>query len=318
MRRNQLGETGLDVSILGFGTAPFGQLFGPVSFEQARKALLRALELGVNFIDTSPYYGDAEERLGRMAGEIPDEVLIGTKAGRYGIDDFDFSPERIRSSVENSLRVLKRDRIDVFQLHDIDFGDLDRILSESYDELVRLRDEGKVRAIGMTCYSIATSRRVLLETDVDVILNFAHGTLLDDSLSTELSPIARENGTGIINAAAVALGLLTPKVLESSDQVPDSVDLQPVATRDAARNMAVRAKKSNVDIAFLANQYSTQQVDCDTTIIGTTNIRHLEDAVRATESELDRTLIEEVLSYRLPSRSHQWQVGIQANDVWNW
>src|SRR5699024_5133706 len=164
-------------------------------------------------MDTSPYYGDAEEKLGGMLADIPDDVLVSTKAGRYSFDDFDFSPARIRTSLDESLRRLRRDHVDVLQLHDIDFVELDSLLTDSFAELQSLKEEGKVRAIGMTCYSIHALHRVVNETDVDVILNFAHGTLLDDSLSELLAPAARERGIGVINAAAVSVGLLTPKIL---------------------------------------------------------------------------------------------------------
>ncbi|WP_241487976.1 aldo/keto reductase [Leucobacter japonicus] len=295
----------MTVSQVAYGTSPFGQLFGPVPFEQARAALLRALELGVTFIDTSPYYGDAEERLGRLSNSIPDDVIVGTKAGRYGFDEFDFTPERIRSSVDESLRRLRRDHVDILQLHDIDFGDLDRILTDSYDELVRLRDAGKCRAIGMTCYSVAATRRVLLETDVDVVLNFAHGTLLDDSLDTALAPLARDRGVGVMNAAAVALGLLTPRVLESSDLVPMATP----GSRAAARSMAACARDQGASISMLANQYAMQQIDCDTTLIGTTKLSHLEEAVAAAETPIDAALARELVGLRAPIRENQWNPG---------
>lgn len=320
MEYTTLGQTGIEVSRVSFGTSPFGQLFGPVPFEQARAALWRALELGITFIDTSPYYGDAEERLGRMAGDVPDGVVVGTKAGRNGKDEFDFRPAQIRESLERSLRLLRRDSVDIFQLHDIDFGDLDRILTDSYDELTRLRDSGKCRAIGMTCYSVPASRRVLLETDVDVFLNFSHGTLLDDSLSTELSPLAREKGVGTMNAAAVSLGLLTPAVLAEDPNTPSSVDLASEGSRTAARRMAELAASQGRSIAYLANLYATQFVDCDTTLIGTTKIAHLEEAVRASEADPseDADLIEALLALRVPVRANQWPVGKAENGVWDW
>jgi L-galactose dehydrogenase len=314
----QLGSTGIEVSRVAYGTSPFGQLFGPVPFEQARLALRRALELGVTFIDTSPYYGDAEERLGRLSSEIPDSVIIGTKAGRNGFQEFDFSPESIRASVENSLRRLRRDHVDILQLHDIDFGDLDRILTDSYDELVRLRDAGKCRAIGMTCYSVPATRRVILETEVDTILNFSHGTLLDDSLDTVLAPLARERGMGVMNAAAVSLGLLTPGVLADDAGATGSVDLASPGSRRAARRMAELAEERGVSIAFLANQFATQRIDCDTTLIGTTKIHHLEEAIAASEAPLDDTLLGELVSLRASIPENQWSVGRPENSIWDW
>ena len=80
-----------------------------------------ALDLGMTFIDTSPYYGSAEERLGKALSGRREDVILGTKTGRYGFADFDFSPRRIRHSVEESLRLLDTDYVDILQFHDIEF-----------------------------------------------------------------------------------------------------------------------------------------------------------------------------------------------------
>src|SRR5205085_7492160 len=98
-------------------------------------------------------------------------VVIGTKAGRYGVDDFDFSPGRLRESLHESLRLLQTDYVDVFQLHDIEFVKLDGVFQDSYAELVRLREEGKCRIIGMTGYPRHTLRRAVQETELDVVLS---------------------------------------------------------------------------------------------------------------------------------------------------
>ena len=92
----RLGLTDLDVSKLGFGTAPLGERFGPVEEAAAVAVVHEALDLGITFFDTAASYGNAEERLGKALVGRRDEVVVGTKAGRYGFDDFDFSPARIR------------------------------------------------------------------------------------------------------------------------------------------------------------------------------------------------------------------------------
>ena len=313
MEYRPLGTTGIEVSAISFGTAPLGQLFGPVPFERARAAAFAAVDLGMNLIDTSSYYGDAEERLGRIIGDLPDDVLIATKGGRLGWNEFDFTPEGIRASLEASLTRLGRDHVDVFQLHDIDFVPLEPVLHEAYAELVRLREEGKCRFVGMTGYSLPTTRRVLLETDVDVVLNYSHGTLLDNSMTDELAPIARERGTGLINAAAVSLGILTPGVLRMEQHnIASDVSLR------AAQQMARTAERRGADIAFVANQYALQRVDCDTTVIGSTNVDHLNAAVSALTTPLNDELLAELLESRLPTSEQQWDVGRPENNVWDW
>jgi L-galactose dehydrogenase len=163
MQYRELGRTGLAVSIVSLGTAPLGNMFGPAEEQDALAVVRRALDAGITFFDSSPYYGLglAEERLGKALRGRRSEVVVGTKAGRYGPDEFDFSPSRIRSSLKDSLRLLQTDYVDIFQLHDVEFVSLDGVLTDSYAELVRLRDEGKCRFIGMTGYPIATLRRVI-------------------------------------------------------------------------------------------------------------------------------------------------------------
>ena len=313
MEYRPLGKTGLDVSAVSFGTAPLGGLFGDVSFDQARDALFAAVDLGVNLIDTSSYYGDAEERLGRMIGDLPDDVAIATKGGRLGWDEFDFTPAGIRRSLERSLQLLGRDSVDIFQLHDIDFRPLDPIFTEAFEALQELKREGKCRFVGMTCYSLPTTRRAMLETDVDVVLNYAHGTLLDNSLSDELAPVAEERGTGIMNAAAVSLGILVPGVVDKTEH-----NIASQASLRAARQMARTASEHGVDIAFLANQYALQRAAAATTVVGTTSIPHLESAVAALTTPIDEDVLEAVLAHRLPLAEQQWAVGLPENEDWGW
>ena len=184
MQYQQLGHTGLDVSIVSLGTAPLGDMFGKAEHRDVEQIVAKALQAGINFFDTSPYYGDglAETRLGAALRRHRDEVLIGTKAGRYGTDRFDFTPRRIRASLEESLHRLRTDHVDIFQLHDIEFVELGPVLTDSYAELVRLRDQGKCRFIGMTGYPTAALGRAIEQTDLDVVLSYGHSTLLDTCL----------------------------------------------------------------------------------------------------------------------------------------
>ncbi len=115
--------------------------------------------------------GLAEKRLGKALGSHRDEVFISTKAGRYGVDVFDYSPARIRQSVDESLRLLGTDYLDILQLHDIEFVNMDSVLTDSYAELEALRDAGKCRFVGMTGYPMKVLQRVVTGTNVDVVLS---------------------------------------------------------------------------------------------------------------------------------------------------
>ncbi len=310
MQTRPLGGTGVDVPVLSFGTAPLGGLFGPLDEADAVRLVHEAIDCGLTFIDTSPYYGTAEARLGRALKDRRDDVLLGTKAGRYGYDEFDFSPRRIRDSVEESLRLLGTDHLDILQLHDIEFVSLDGVLSESLAELIRLRDEGKCRFIGMTGYPLATMRRVVSESGLDVVLTYAHGTLLDDSLTEHLAPLARDRGVGLINAAAVALGLLTPAGAGNTAGAHPATRAQ----RAAADAMRARCAEAGADLAFLANQYSIQRTDCATTVIGTRSSTHLRSAVEAATAPIDEELLTAVLALRPPPGEQAWSSGLPENN----
>jgi L-galactose dehydrogenase len=159
MEYARLGRTELEVSRLGFGTAPLGELFGAVDEFAAIAVVHEALDLGISFFDTAAYYGSAEERLGKALVGRRDQVVLGTKTGRYGVNDFDFSPGRIRRSAENSLRLLKTDYVDILQFHDIEFVPLGPVFEDSYAELRTMRDEGLCRYIGMTGYPRPSDER---------------------------------------------------------------------------------------------------------------------------------------------------------------
>ena len=163
MRYRPLGKTGVDVSILGLGTASLGHVFGPIDEAEGERAVRTALDLGVNLIDSSPYYGDtrSETVLGRaLRGVDRDRYLLATKAGRYGVGEFDFSPERIRRSLEESLGRLGVEQVDLLQLHDIEFGCLETIITESVPAMERLKDEGKIRFYGITGLPLSVLRDV--------------------------------------------------------------------------------------------------------------------------------------------------------------
>ena len=311
MEYRELGGTGLKVSVVGYGTAPLGDMFGSSDEERGLESAYRALDAGINFFDSSPFYGRglAEERLGKVLRGRRHEIIVGTKAGRYGDAEFDFSAERIRRGFEESLRRLGTDYVDILQLHDVEFVDLEGPIGEGYGELVRLRDVGMCRFIGMTGYPTATIRRVMSECDLDVTLSYAHCTLLDDCLTDEVLPMAKERGVGVINAAAVALGLLTET--GPPQHIAEVVGQE---IRTVARRIVEVCQRQGADVSFLANQYSIQRSGCATTFIGTAKQRHLDSAVTAAEEPIDEDLLADVLAAIGSDRGRHWTTGLPQNN----
>lgn len=125
----------------------------PIDEDEGIRAVEAAFRRGINFYDTSPFYGDtrSETVLGKALKRLPrDKVVVATKVGRYGQDTFDFSAARVTDSIYESLTRLQLDYVDIIQCHDIEFGNLDQIIEETLPALAKLREKGVVRHIGIT------------------------------------------------------------------------------------------------------------------------------------------------------------------------
>ena len=165
MQYRKLGKTRLNVSLIGFGASPLGNEFGEIEEKEGERAVHFAIDQGINFFDVSPYYGLklAETRLGKFLYGKRKKIYLATKMGRYGSSipqDFDYSASRVRSSLEESLKRLQTDYIDVFQVHDIEFGRQEQIINETIPAMLKLKEEGKVRFVGITSYALELLKKV--------------------------------------------------------------------------------------------------------------------------------------------------------------
>ncbi|MFI9245233.1 aldo/keto reductase [Streptomyces sp. NPDC053086] len=225
-----LGRSGVVVTPLGFGAAALGNLYAPVSDEQAHAAVRAAWSSGIRYFDTAPHYGLglSERRLGAaLRAYDRSQYTVSTKAGRRLVpadgtgDDladgfavpathrrvWDFTADGIRRTLEASLDRLGLDRVDVVYLHDPD-DHAEQAFREGYPALERLRSEGVVGAIGAGMNQAAMLTRFVRETDVDVVLCAGRYTLLDRSAATELLPEARKRGVSVVVGGAFNSGLL--------------------------------------------------------------------------------------------------------------
>ena len=156
MKYSYLGKTGMKVPVLSFGASSLGGVFRSVSEAEAIRAVFTAIEHGMTFIDVSPYYGHtkAETVLGEALTELQREsFLLSTKVGRYGangVNLWDYSAQRTRESVFESMERLHVDYIDLINVHDIEFADLSQIINETLPTLVELREKGLVGHVGIT------------------------------------------------------------------------------------------------------------------------------------------------------------------------
>src|SRR5687768_16769111 len=155
MQRRVLGKSRLELPILGFGASSLGQEFRRVTLDEALQSVRVALECGLNFIDTSPFYGRgmSEVLLGIALRDVPrDSYILCTKLGRYDLAHFDFSAKRVTESIDVSLHRLGTDHLDIILCHDIEFVPMQQVVDETIPALRKAQHAGKVRLIGVSGY----------------------------------------------------------------------------------------------------------------------------------------------------------------------
>ncbi len=304
-----LGKTGLQLSMLSYGASPLGSVFRPIEEAEGIRTVHTALDLGINFIDVSPYYGltTAETVLGKALATVPrDHYYLATKVGRYGENDFDFSAPRVIASVDESLRRLGVDYVDLIQCHDIEFGSLDQVIKGTLPALRNLRDQGKVRLIGITGYPLKIFRSILDRTDVDTILSYCHYSLNDSSLET-LIPYLQQKEVGVISASPLSMGLLTERGAPAWHPAP-------AALKAAAAKAAAHCRSHGTDIAQLALQFSVSNPAIATILVGTASPENLRKNVAWIESLPDPQLLAEVQAILQPARNKTWPSGRPENN----
>jgi L-galactose dehydrogenase len=298
MKTRSLGNTGIELPILSFGASSLGAEFRSISLDEAMRSTQTALELGMNFIDTSPFYGRgmSEVMLGLGLKGVPrDSYLLGTKLGRYTDRHFDFSAKRVEESVHTSLQRLKTDYLDVLLMHDVEFVALPQIWEETIAALVKIKEQGKARAIGFSCYPLKTFHTVLdhIEDQIDCILAYNRYTLQNTSLVTDLLPRLEAKGIGVMNAGPFSARLLTNATLPEWLKEPEQV-------KAAAREAAALCESRGVDIAQLALQFSCEHEGLATTIAGSANPDNIRKWARWLEQPIDRELLADVQAIFAP------------------
>lgn len=311
MHYRPLGQTGLQVSPVALGASPLGGVFGAVEEKGCIECVHTALDLGVNLIDVSPYYGltKAEAMLGRcLRGIRRDRYLVATKVGRYGPDipDFDFSAARVARSVDESLQRLGLDHVDLIQCHDIEFGSFDQIVHETIPALYRLRDQGKVRFVGVTGLPLKAFRYVVQRASIDTILSYCHGSLNDTAL-LDLVPFLQAKGVGIINASPMSMGLLTR-------QGPPVWHPAPAPLKAACAAAAAHCAARGEDISRLAMQFAAAQAGIATTIVGTAKAENIRKNVQWAQETPDPVLLAEVQAILAPVHNLTWPQGHLHNN----
>jgi D-threo-aldose 1-dehydrogenase len=238
--RRQLGGSGVEVPLLGFGGAPLGNLFQEFSDEQARATVRAAYDNGMRLFDTAPLYGFglSEHRIGEALRWLPrDSFVLSTKIGRllrprpvHQLDGglfkkilpfegvYDYSYDGVLRSVEDSLQRLGMDRIDVLLIHDVDVwthgseeARLQRfaeVMGGGYRAMVKLREEGVVRAIGAGVNEIQACEELARAGEFDCFLLAGRYTLLEQNALDTLLPYCVERNISLLIGGPYNTGIL--------------------------------------------------------------------------------------------------------------
>lgn len=311
MEYRNLGTTGLKISALSFGASSLGGVFRDIREDEAIRAVHVALDRGINFIDTSPFYGltKSETVLGKaLKGIRRDRYFLATKVGRYGseIADFDFSAQRVAASIDQSLSRLGVDHVDLIQAHDIEFGRLDQVIGETIPAMRKLQESGKARFVGVTGLPMKAIRRAVEEIQVDTILSYCHFELNDTALIDHVS-LFKNRGVGIINASPLGMGLLSNRGAPSWHPAPQEL-------KDVCARAAAHCNARGASIEKLAIQFSLSNPDITTTIVGSADPANMERNIRWAAEPIDRPLLNEVQAILKPVRNLTWNSGRQENN----
>ncbi|HIF33585.1 MAG: aldo/keto reductase [Pirellulaceae bacterium] len=310
MRTRALGKTGLELPIVSFGASSLGQEFRQVRLDEALRSVHVALEYGMNFIDTSPFYGRgmSEVMLGIALRDVPrDSYTLCSKLGRYDLSHFDFSAKRVAESIDVSLHRLGTDHLDIILCHDVEFVPMQQIVDETIPALRKIQQQGKVRFVGFSGYPQKVFPFICDQTDIDCVLSYNQYTLQNTRFQDESVPYLVKKGVGVMNAGPFSARLLT------NSPLPDWLK-EPAEVKEAARAAASCCSEHGVDIAKLAVQFSLANEQITTTIAGSANPSNIQKWAEWAEEPIDEELMAKVLKIFAPVKNIGHIEGLPENN----
>jgi D-threo-aldose 1-dehydrogenase len=284
LERKTLGKSGIEVTRVGLGCASLGGMYGDIPEEQAYEVVRRALSLGINVIDTAPLYGygSSEIRVGRaVQGRNRNDLVLATKVGRllvpkdqggdtsqdanWGTDSplrpkFDFSYDAVMRSVEESLKRLQTDRIDILHIHDPD-NHYEQALRGAYPALDKLRGQGVIRAASAGMNQSEMLARFAREGDFDCFLLAGRYSILEQGAMDELFPLCAEKNIGIMLGGTYNSGILASNL---SVGAKFNYAEAPAHVLERARGLQTVAARHTVSLKAAALQFALAhpQVTC--------------------------------------------------------
>lgn len=317
---DRTGNGGLDFTELGFGCAPLGNLYRAISEDDAHEILCRAWDAGVRYFDTAPLYGFglSETRLNRfLRGKPRDAYVLSTKIGRLlktcapeernGIgkwfevptrkEVYDYSYDGVMRSVEFSLERLGVDRIDILFAHDLDVFNhksqaaldarLKELMEGGYKALVKLRDDGVIKAFGAGINEWQPCQWMAERGDFDIFLLAGRYTLLEQEALETFLPLAEAKGIGIVIGGPYNSGILAtgakPGAFYNYDPAPPEILDRVARIEKACARHGVRM----VDAAF---QFPLRHPSVVSVIPGGQGVAEMEGNLTAARAEIPAAL----------------------------
>ena len=294
MKLKRLGRTNVLVSEIGFGAwAISGRGYGPTDDKDSIRALHRALDLGVNFIDTADIYGDghSEELIGRVLRERNDkEAIIATKFGwdfyRDGGIRSNLKRNYISFALEKSLKRLGREWIDIYQIHNSKPDDIER--DNVYETLDEFKKQGKIRFYGVSAYYVEDGIEAIKTGKPDTIQIIYN--IIEQEVEEKLFPLAIKNDIGIIAREPLASGLLTGKYDENSKfpKTDHRHGWDKKFLEEGARKVSKLKflEKEGQTLIQAALRFSLSHKAVSVVIPGAKTINQVEENISAAEAEL--------------------------------
>ncbi len=311
MHTRRLGTTDLELSVIGLGTWALGgggwdYAWGPQDDAESIRTIHRALDLGINWIDTAPVYGlgHAEEVVGRALRGRRHEVILATKCGLVWDDagriTGNLSRQSVRREIEASLRRLQTDYVDLYQIH---WPNPEAQIEEAWEEMARLVEEGKVRYIGVSNFSVAQMQR--LQRIHPIASLQPPYSLLDRDIEQEILPFCKQHQIGVIVYSPLANGLLTGKWNhERLAQLPpddwrrtrNPKFQEPLFSRilGFVRDLEKIARAHGRPVAQLAIAWTLRRPEVTAAIVGARHPHQIEETAPAGTWTLDASTLREI------------------------
>nr|WP_320119894.1 aldo/keto reductase [uncultured Marinifilum sp.] len=308
MEKRKLGKTDMELSTLSFGASSLGGVFHDIDQSEAVRTVHEAVDNGMNFIDVSPYYGytKAETVLGKALKTMDrSSYYLSTKVGRFGLNNenhWDYSAKRTMESIDESLTRMNVDYVDILNVHDVEFSDVNQVINETLPTLQKIVEQGKARYVGITGLPLELLQKVIKQVGpgvVDSILSFCHYSINDDAL-LDYVPFFKENNVGVINASPLSMGLLSHRGAPAWHPAPQEL-------LDACKKAADFCESKGERIEKLAIQYSIAHPDITTTLVSSAKPKNILENIKWANEPINLELLEEVKEILKPVHRLTWE-----------